>query len=235
MLASSAAYAAAMAARSTWRWRGPPSRSRWRRARSSAPAWPGRRWAPSSCRASTRASSASTSSGCRRSRSPRHSVSASRSKTVLARFPEVRSIVTRTGRAEVATDPVGPDETEVMVKLRPKEEWTTAHDLDELGEKIKQAVEPEVPATFVAVSQPIEDRVNQLLGRLARRRRGQGVRHRSGAAQGHRRRDRTRHRRACPGAAICACSACSACRCSRCGPIGCAWPATASPPRRCCR
>src|SRR4029453_15454783 len=55
---------------------------------------------------------------------------------VLARFPEVLSVVTRTGRAEVATDPVGPDETEVMVKLRPKEQWTTAHDLDELGEKI---------------------------------------------------------------------------------------------------
>ena len=44
---------------------------------------------------------------------------------VLARFPEVPSVVTRTGRAEVATDPVGPDETEVMVKLQPKEEWTT--------------------------------------------------------------------------------------------------------------
>ena len=82
---------------------------------------------------------------------------------VLARFPEVRSVVTRTGRAEVATDPVGPDETEVMVKLRDKKEWTTAHDLDGLGEAIKQAVEGEVPATFVSVSQPIEDRVNQLL------------------------------------------------------------------------
>ncbi len=82
---------------------------------------------------------------------------------VLARFPEVRSIVTRTGRAEVATDPVGPDETEVMVKLRPRDEWTTAHDLDALGEVIKTAIEREVPATFVSVSQPIEDRVNQLL------------------------------------------------------------------------
>jgi len=82
---------------------------------------------------------------------------------VLARFPEVLSIVTRTGRAEVATDPVGPDETEVMVKLRPKKEWTSAHDLDDLGEAIKRAVEGEVPATFVSVSQPIEDRVNQLL------------------------------------------------------------------------
>lgn len=82
---------------------------------------------------------------------------------VVARFPEVESVVTRTGRAEVATDPVGPDETEVVVQLKEKELWTTAHDLDTLGEKIKQAVEREVPATFVSVSQPIEDRVNQLL------------------------------------------------------------------------
>lgn len=82
---------------------------------------------------------------------------------VLASFPEVRSVVTRTGRAEVATDPVGPDETEVMVKLADKTQWTSAHDLDSLGEKIKQAVESRVPATFVSVSQPIEDRVNQLL------------------------------------------------------------------------
>lgn len=82
---------------------------------------------------------------------------------VLAKFPEVTTIVTRTGRAEVATEPVGPDETAVRVKLKPKSEWTTAHDLDDLGEAIKNAIEAEVPATFVAVSQPIEDRVNQLL------------------------------------------------------------------------
>jgi cobalt-zinc-cadmium resistance protein CzcA len=82
---------------------------------------------------------------------------------VLARFPEVTAVVSRTGRPEVPTDPVGPDESDVRVKLKPKEEWTTAHDLDELGEKIKEAVESEVPGTFLAVSQPIEDRVNQLL------------------------------------------------------------------------
>ncbi len=49
------------------------------------------------------------------------------------------------------------------VKLLPKDEWTSAHDLDGLGEVIKRRVEAEVPATFVSVSQPIEDRVNQLL------------------------------------------------------------------------
>jgi cobalt-zinc-cadmium resistance protein CzcA len=84
-------------------------------------------------------------------------------ENVLARFPEVTSVVSRTGRAEVATDPVGFDEADVRVKLRPKEEWTTAHDLDDLGEALKRAIEAEVPGTFIGISQPIEDRVNQLL------------------------------------------------------------------------
>ena len=82
---------------------------------------------------------------------------------VVARFPETLSVVTRLGRAEVATEPVGPDETAVRVKLRPRPEWTTAHDMDELGALMKKAIEDEVPATYVAISQPIEDRVNQLL------------------------------------------------------------------------
>jgi cobalt-zinc-cadmium resistance protein CzcA len=82
---------------------------------------------------------------------------------VVARFPETVSIVTRIGRPEVATDPVGVDESAVRVKLRPKAEWVTARDLDDLGARMKAAIESDVPATFVSVSQPIEDRVNQLL------------------------------------------------------------------------
>ncbi len=82
---------------------------------------------------------------------------------VVARFPEVESVVTRLGRAEVATDPCGPDESAVRVKLKPPSQWVTAKDMDALGDAMKRAIETEVPATFVAVSQPIEDRVNQLL------------------------------------------------------------------------
>jgi cobalt-zinc-cadmium resistance protein CzcA len=82
---------------------------------------------------------------------------------VLARFPEVETSLGMTGRAEVAVDPVGMDNTDVLVKLIPKEKWTTAHDLDQLGEKMKRAIESEVPATFVAISQPIEDRTNEMI------------------------------------------------------------------------
>ena len=82
---------------------------------------------------------------------------------VLARFPEVETSLGMTGRAEIATDAVGMDNTDILVKLRPKEEWQTAHDLDGLGEAIKLAIEREVPSTFVAVSQPIEDRTNEII------------------------------------------------------------------------
>jgi cobalt-zinc-cadmium resistance protein CzcA len=82
---------------------------------------------------------------------------------VLLRFPEVVTVLATTGRAEVATDPVGMDNTDFLVHLRPREGWTTAHDLDTLGERMKEAIEREVPSTFVSISQPIEDRTNELI------------------------------------------------------------------------
>jgi cobalt-zinc-cadmium resistance protein CzcA len=82
---------------------------------------------------------------------------------VLKRFPEVVTTLATTGRAEVALDPVGMDNTDILAHLRPRGEWTTAHDLDALGEAIKTAIEREVPSTFVSISQPIEDRTNDMI------------------------------------------------------------------------
>lgn len=82
---------------------------------------------------------------------------------VVARFPEVVSVVTKTGRAEVATNPSGFDSADVLIKLRPREEWRTASTLEGLGSAIKAAIEAAVPATSVGVSQPIEDTINNLL------------------------------------------------------------------------
>jgi cobalt-zinc-cadmium resistance protein CzcA len=82
---------------------------------------------------------------------------------VLKRFPEVVTTLGMTGRAEVAIDPVGNDNTDLFVHLKPHKEWTTAHDLDDLSVAIKNAIESEVPGTFVSVSQPIEDKTNELI------------------------------------------------------------------------
>ncbi|MBL9106492.1 MAG: efflux RND transporter permease subunit [Myxococcales bacterium] len=81
----------------------------------------------------------------------------------LFKFPEVITTLAMTGRAEVAIDPVGKDNNDTVVRLKPKKEWTTAHDLDGLSVAMKNALEEAVPSTFFSISQPIEDRTNEMI------------------------------------------------------------------------
>ncbi len=86
-----------------------------------------------------------------------------KAERVLHRFPEVVTSLGMTGRAEVAVDPVGNDNTDMFVRLAPLKTWTSAKDFDDLSEQFKTSIESEVPGTFVSVSQPIEDRTNELI------------------------------------------------------------------------
>ena len=86
-----------------------------------------------------------------------------RVERVLKRFPEVMTTLGMTGRAEVAIDPVGNESGDLFAHLRPKKEWQTGKDLDSLSEVYKAAIEAEVPGTFVSISQPIEDKTNELI------------------------------------------------------------------------
>jgi cobalt-zinc-cadmium resistance protein CzcA len=82
---------------------------------------------------------------------------------VLHTFPEVLSSLGMTGRAEIAIDLGGPDATDILVRLRPVDQWKTARNFDDLSETIKNTIEREVAGTFVSVSQPIEDRTNEII------------------------------------------------------------------------
>lgn len=86
-----------------------------------------------------------------------------RVEKVLHTFPEVVSSLAMTGRAEVATDPVGNDNTDILIRLTPQDEWKSAHDFDDLSVLFKDRIESSVPGTFVSVSQPIEDKTNELI------------------------------------------------------------------------
>jgi cobalt-zinc-cadmium resistance protein CzcA len=83
---------------------------------------------------------------------------------VLRRFPEVTKVVTKIGRAEVATDPMSVDAADVYIELKPHSEWTTARTSEELIEKMSEALKKEVPggASF-GFSQPIQLRVAELI------------------------------------------------------------------------
>jgi len=82
---------------------------------------------------------------------------------ILKNFPEVQQVVSRIGAAEVPTDPMSMEESDVIVKLKPKSEWVSASSKDELADKIKTAIEKQIPNMEIEFTQPIEMRFNELI------------------------------------------------------------------------
>ena len=83
-------------------------------------------------------------------------------KTLLDNFPEVDQVVSRIGAAEVPTDPMSMEESDVIIKLKPKKEWVSAESKDELADKFKEALAI-IPGMEVEFTQPIEMRFNELI------------------------------------------------------------------------
>ncbi|MBH0209498.1 MAG: efflux RND transporter permease subunit, partial [Nitrospira sp.] len=86
-----------------------------------------------------------------------------RIEQVLKEFPEVVTAVSRTGRAEIATDPMGVEVSDIYLILKPDSEWTTARTKDDLIDAINRALTKTVPGNTFSYSQPIELRVQELI------------------------------------------------------------------------
>lgn len=85
----------------------------------------------------------------------------------LKQFPEVTTVVCRTGRAEIAIDPMGMNMTDIYVLLKPREQWTTAHSREELVKAFDKALTANVPGAGWAFTQPIEMNTNDLLAGIS--------------------------------------------------------------------
>ena len=84
-------------------------------------------------------------------------------RIILDKFPnEVRHVWSRVGTAEVATDPMGIELTDMYVTLHPRSQWTRAKTQEELLGLIEKEVRP-IPGQRVAFSQPIELRMNEMI------------------------------------------------------------------------
>lgn len=81
---------------------------------------------------------------------------------VLKSFPEVEKVVARAGRAEIASDPMGIDISDIFVGLKPRGEWTTAKTKDELVDKMRERL-ANIPGMTFSFSQPIALRVDELI------------------------------------------------------------------------
>jgi cobalt-zinc-cadmium resistance protein CzcA len=82
---------------------------------------------------------------------------------VLARFPEARTVVSRTGSPEVATDVMGLDLSDIFVILKPRREWRPRMTRERLVAEMHAALEAGIPGNVFSFTQPIEMRFNELI------------------------------------------------------------------------
>ena len=92
---------------------------------------------------------------------PNSTNSAALIEKAVGSFPEVKSVISKTGRPDLATDPMGVEISDIVVTLKPESEWTVSNK-EELVEQIRHRLES-IPGVNFSFSQPIELRVEELL------------------------------------------------------------------------
>jgi cobalt-zinc-cadmium resistance protein CzcA len=80
----------------------------------------------------------------------------------LRAFPEVETVVCKTGRAEISEDPMGPEQTDVFIMLKPRKAWKTGRTKAQLVEAVNRELSA-IPGIRLSFSQPIALRVNELI------------------------------------------------------------------------
>jgi len=90
------------------------------------------------------------------------SVSGFMEKRLRETFPEVTAVVSKTGRAEISEDPMGPEQTDLLIMLKNRKEWTSAKTKPELVAAMQREL-GKIPGVRLSFSQPIALRVNELI------------------------------------------------------------------------
>ncbi|WP_295809839.1 CusA/CzcA family heavy metal efflux RND transporter [uncultured Apibacter sp.] len=83
-------------------------------------------------------------------------------KIIKNNFPEVIHVISKIGTAEVPTDPMGIEDSDIMIILKEKDKWVSAQTQEELANKIKDKLSSVLGASF-EFSQPIQLRFNELM------------------------------------------------------------------------
>jgi heavy metal efflux system protein len=80
----------------------------------------------------------------------------------LLEFPEVKNVITKLGRPDLATDTMGVYQGDVYVILKPIEEWKTAKTREGLIEAFDQKLQ-NVPGVAYNFTQPLEMRMDEVI------------------------------------------------------------------------
>ncbi|WP_339748456.1 CusA/CzcA family heavy metal efflux RND transporter [uncultured Rubinisphaera sp.] len=82
---------------------------------------------------------------------------------ILMKYPEVKTVFSKTGRPEIANDVMGVHQTDVWVLLKPIHDWPSHKSRDELIEQMSEELNANVPGVAFGFTQPIEMRVDELV------------------------------------------------------------------------
>lgn len=81
---------------------------------------------------------------------------------LLETIPEIEEVISKIGTAEVPTDPMGIEDADIMVIMKPAKEWKTTKDRTEMATLISETL-ADVPGATFNISQPIQLRFNELM------------------------------------------------------------------------
>lgn len=81
---------------------------------------------------------------------------------IIKEFDEVKMVVGKTGAGEIPTDPMPPEATDLMIILKPQDEWKTEKSYEELSNEMMEKLEV-IPGVFFEANQPIQMRFNELM------------------------------------------------------------------------
>ena len=84
-------------------------------------------------------------------------------KILKAKFPEIKTIVSKIGSGEIPTDPMPIESADLIIVLKDKSEWTGDYEnWEDLANAMKEEMEA-IPGANIEVSQPIQMRFNELM------------------------------------------------------------------------
>ena len=83
-------------------------------------------------------------------------------ESLIRAYPEVETTVSRIGRPEIATDPMGPEMADTYAILKPRSEWRPGLTQEALVSDIAARIES-IPGIAISISQPIQFRMMELI------------------------------------------------------------------------
>ena len=82
---------------------------------------------------------------------------------VVRQTPEVATVVSRVGRPDIGSDPMGVNQSDVFVMLKPRAEWRDGIDKEDLEEELEERLNQQVPGVAFGFTQPMKMRLDELI------------------------------------------------------------------------